>query len=109
MKNRRLAFISISIILYIISTGENIYSEIKKKLFINNITPQEGVSKDFAVKVRDEITLAIFENFSSQYQIVTDDDISVMYEKTLLMMAAGSDSQSAVVQVANAAHDQFPD
>ncbi len=101
MKRHVFSQVSISafIILYL---AVALYADTKKKLFVNNITPESGVSKKLAVKIRDQLTLSIFENFSDRYQIVTDEDISVMYEKASKMMATGSESESAVKQVANA-------
>lgn len=78
------------------------FAESRKKLYINNFNPGKDVSKEFAAAVRDQITLSIFEHYGQHYQIVTDDDIKVMYEKAELMMAAGSDSESTAAQVANA-------
>lgn len=79
-----------------------LYSETKKKLFVNNITKKEGVRKEIPVKARDYITLSIFENFGESYQIITDDDIQVMYKQAEIMMASGVESENAVIQVANA-------
>lgn len=98
---RAFLFLLMIIQLLLTTVLNNAYAESKKKIYINNLTPEKGVEKDLAVAARDQITLAIFEHFGKYYQIVTDDDIKVMYEKAASMMAAGSDSESTVIQVAN--------
>ncbi|MDY6934438.1 MAG: hypothetical protein SVZ03_09485 [Spirochaetota bacterium] len=103
-KNRRVMF-TICIIFFmmiLMSSSEAEQNKKRKKLFVNNITPKKGVEKTLTDKVRDHITLSVFENYGRYYHIVTDEDIKVMYQKAELMMATGSDSENAVVQVANA-------
>ena len=74
----------------------------KKKLFVNNLTVKQGVPKSLAEKARDYITLSVFESYGRYYQIVTDEDIKVMYQKAELMMATGCDAENCVLQVADA-------
>ncbi len=74
----------------------------KLKLFINDITVEQGVSKTMAIKVRDIMSLSIFENFSGEYQVITDDDIKIMFKKVAVIQATGCDAQTCVLQIAEA-------
>ena len=104
MKNdQKLKFVTlISLLLIFITWSASSDAAKKKKVYVNVITAKEGISKSLAKNIHDHITLSIFENFSNKYQIITDDDIKVMYQKAELMMAAGVESENTVVQIANA-------
>lgn len=104
MKNdQKLKFVTlISLLLIFITWSASSDAAKKKKVYVNVITAKEGISKSLAKNIHDHITLSIFENFSNNYQIITDDDIKVMYQKAELMMAAGVESENTVVQIANA-------
>lgn len=74
----------------------------KLKLYINDIKPESGISKVLASKTKDYFSLAIFENFNKEYQVVTDDDIKIMYKKAADLQASGRDDQTCMLQIADA-------
>ncbi len=94
--------IILSIFLVIVNADRSSAATKKKKLFINDLTAGSGVSKRLTKKARDYMSLAVFENFKNRYQLVTDDDIKVMYKKASAVMAAGCDAQACVTQIADA-------
>ncbi len=89
------------IFIFIITATAN--AEAKKlKLFINDIAAESGVSQAMAAKAKDFLSLSIFENFKSDYQIITDEDIKMMYKKAADLQASGCDAQTCVLQIAEA-------
>jgi len=74
----------------------------KKKLFIYRITPESGISRSLSKKTRDYMILSILERYKNIYQLVTDDDIRIMYRKAEEIQASGCDDQACVMQIADA-------
>ena len=96
--NISMLFVSL---LMVFASVPGVYAN-KLKLFINNLEAGEGISEVIANKTRDYFSLTIFENFNKVYQVVTDDDIKIMYKKAEDLQAAGCDDQACVLQIADA-------
>ncbi|GEM_PF-1008630 len=91
-----LAVIFIGIILFFIS---QIYAQTQNRIFIKDIVPSEGVSKDVVKKIRDIITVTVFEKYGNKYKVLNDDDIKIMFEKAETLLATGCDAEQCMIQI----------
>ena len=72
----------------------------KKKVYISGITV-EGAPVSMAREIRNIIEVTLYE-YSSEYRVITDDDIKVMYKKAEQLMAGGCTAESCQQQIADA-------
>ncbi len=88
------------VIIFIFSTGESadIVTK-KKKLYISTIRAS-GVAGSVADRVKEGIKLSIFENYGSDYQILDDEAIKVMYVQASRILSSGCSDTSCVEQIA---------
>ena len=71
-----------------------------KKMYVAAITAQ-GAGQDIANRIRERITLAIFEKYGTEYYVVNDDDIKASYQQAEKMMVQGS-GDAMLAQIAGA-------
>jgi len=79
-------------------TPEN--ADKKKKLYISSINA-EGLSKSIANRVREGLSLAIFENYGREYHVLDDDAIRIMYKQAEKILASGCTDYSCMTQIAD--------
>ena len=72
----------------------------KKKLYISSINA-DGVPGGIAKRVREGLTLTIFEKYGSRYQVLDDDAIRVMYMQAEKILASGCNDKSCIIQIAD--------
>jgi hypothetical protein len=53
----------------------------KKKLYVSKVIPQGNVPESISNTIVSRIKLVLLEKYQKDYQIVSDEDISVMYKK----------------------------
>jgi len=72
----------------------------KRKIYISGISV-EGAPASMAREIRNIIEVTLYE-YGSQYRVITDDDIKVMYKKAEQLMAGGCTAESCQQQIADA-------
>lgn len=105
-KGRAYRFVTISILMFSLAIATGTFAEKKedaakkKKLYISSIKAN-GVPKQLADRVKERIRLSIFEDFGSQYQVLDDEAIKVMYKQAESILASGCDDTSCISQIAD--------
>lgn len=74
----------------------------KKSLYVHSIIAHTGVYERVSQKVRDYLVLSLLEGYSNKYQLVTDDDIKVMFKQAALLMTVKCDAESCAMKIADA-------
>lgn len=72
----------------------------KKKLYVSKVTPYGPVPEIVSSTIVSRIKLALIENYQKDYQIVSDDDIAVMYKKAAELQKTSCDADSCLRQIA---------
>jgi len=72
------------------------------KLYIADFKAGAGLPGTMGKNVRDKIKLSIFENYGQKYQIVSDDDIRVMYKQAEKLQQSGCSDEACMTQIAEA-------
>jgi hypothetical protein len=72
----------------------------KKKLYVSKVIPQGSVPESISSTIVSRIKLALLEKYQKDYQIVSDEDISVMYKKAAELQKNSCDADSCLRQIA---------
>ena len=95
---------TITIICFIFLTNNTtVYSQKetnKQKLYIAAIKNQ-GQNQSISQRVHSVVKLSIFENFGTQFHVLDDEAIKIMYSQAEKIIASGNDDMSSLTQIAN--------
>lgn len=97
-------FFIITIICFVFSMNSSkVYSQKdtnKQKLYIAAIKNQ-GQTQSISKRVHSVVKLSIFENFGTQFHVLDDEAIKIMYSQAEKIIASGNEDMSSLTQIAN--------
>ena len=97
MQNSKLVKIILFFILVFFLSTNIVFS--KYRAYVKNLVPGKGITKETANKIRDIITLTIFEKYSDRYRIVSDDDVGIMYKQAEQLLLTGCDAEQCMIEI----------
>ena len=71
----------------------------KSRVYVKDLVPGKGITKEAANKIRDIITLTIFEKYGDRYRIVSDDDVKIMFKQAETLMQTGCDAERCIIEI----------
>ncbi len=71
----------------------------KSRAYVKDLVPEKGITKETANKIRDIITLTIFEKYGDRYRIVSDDDVKIMFKQAETLMQTGCDAERCIIEI----------
>lgn len=71
-----------------------------ERLFIKTFDAKKGITKEFAEKLRDKLTLYFFQEQGNKYRILNDSDVKVMFQQAEKLLTTSCNAEECLLQIA---------